>query len=123
QPIPEARVVRPEPLRPGPVAELAHAAGRVDDVREQERREHAMREGLEVLGPPSVPIRLFHRGTAPSSFDRACVCGNAGMVRALGSTFVAALHGWWWGPRVREPPREPSVEPPRPPLVTLGGAP
>src|SRR4029434_7003220 len=76
---------------------------------------------LEVLGPPSVPIRLSHRGTAPSSFDRAC---------------VSAMRAWCvhWDPRALPPsrggvsrvwvstPGELAVEPPRPPIVMVGGA-
>jgi hypothetical protein len=73
QPIAETCVVRPQQLRPPPVAELAHPTGRVDDVREQDRREHAAREGLEVLEPPLAPVRMFHLGTTPSSIDRGCL--------------------------------------------------
>jgi hypothetical protein len=94
QPIPEPCVVGPKHLRPGPVTELAHPAGRVDDVREQERREDAMSEGLEVLGPPSVPIHMFHRGTAPSSFDRACASTMRAWCVHSGPRSLPTSMGW-----------------------------
>jgi len=73
QPIAEPGMVRPQQRGPGPVTEFAHPTGRVDNVREQDRREHAAREGLEVLEPPSVPVRMLHLGTALSSIDRGCI--------------------------------------------------
>ena len=42
---PDRRVVRLEQLAPAPVAELARALGRADDVGEEHRREHAVRLG------------------------------------------------------------------------------
>ena len=57
----EARMVIPEQLCPGTITELDQLSGGVDDVGEQHRRQHAPREGLEVLEPPSMPVRVFHR--------------------------------------------------------------
>ena len=66
EPLPKPRLVRPKQLGPRPITELQQPSGRVDDVREQDRREHAPREGLEVLEPPSRPVQMFHLGTDPS---------------------------------------------------------
>ena len=66
EPLAEAGMVRPQELGPRPIAEFKQPPGRVDDVGEQDRCEHASGEGLEVLEPPSIPDRMVHLGTDPS---------------------------------------------------------
>jgi hypothetical protein len=95
QPIAETCVVRPQQLRPPPVAELAHPTGRVDDVREQDRREHAAREGLEVLTTVGAGSDVPSRNN-PFVHRSRMSLHDAGITRAFGSTFVAVLQGMVW---------------------------
>ncbi len=67
----EPIVMTSEQLSPGTIAHLEESSGRVHDVREQDGRQDAVREGLQVLEPPALPVRLVHLGpNLPSARSR-----------------------------------------------------